>query len=785
MKRSASPNPHVLSPVEKRVKPEFHDQATPNAPVVGLQHAGRSAPSVAQALRPHAPFQQDVAPPQFSPTCPPKPRPSSTIFRDTQCEGHQGNYFSPSSSPGHMSPPLRDFIVGSPTRSHFVSPTVHCEYLVSRDNSLSSPSGSLSSHPLISPTFISPTNSNFSVGSAASHLSGTAIAIRTVPTHSLGPASPPPPSSSARKNLQANGYDHNKARCEFQRARAKGESITSNSSPTFAALLNSTLTANKTSSGGPKSQAPPSKKSTMSPSMHHTHSYGSSDVQQPAKTGPIRTSASRGGYPSLTQPGRRFKPPYKSTLTTLSPTVSSSDHNQNYNRSISHDSHYNHSYSARSGSSYNARSGPSYNAGPRKLMSPPHMLSRPSYQPPPLPPAIQLSAYQYPCMHGESSARGSNPQSAADRAIMSLPINPLPTAPTWATEPGSGPLPLPNPPPHPAQPRRPTMSIRPTHSNGFQGPTNYHDQHITGPNFRPSSRSTHSPAPSADNATPSPSTVQTQPQSMVNPSPATDHASPFVTRTSTSPTPLLSRGTTLSASLSPTPLSALTLGNNNNTLNVAPEQMATHLQILAAHVGLDVHFTPKSSPPPPPLSKKGLSKTPESLHTTTPKLTPPRTSGGKNSRRPSFAALLPGCKTAPPKHSRPGQWTLEKRLIFVDRLLTAGYKSLSLSDLASELELKKKQLVNQLTPGRTGSIRELCMNAAARLHEPCTDCKKKQAISKRKADSEGLADFLLRGVSERIDEDEGELELDDNDGNESLEEEDELPDEDVKKDESQ
>ncbi|BEJ07620.1 hypothetical protein CcaverHIS641_0408890 [Cutaneotrichosporon cavernicola] len=632
MKRSASPNPHVLSPVEKRVKPEFHDQATPNAPVVGLQHAGRSAPSVAQALRPHAPFQQDVAPPQFSPTCPPKPRPSSTIFRDTQCEGHQGNYFSPSSSPGHMSPPLRDFIVGSPTRSHFVSPTVHCEYLVSRDNSLSSPSGSLSSHPLISPTFISPTNSNFSVGSAASHLSGTAIAIRTVPTHSLGPASPPPPSSSARKNLQANGYDHNKARCEFQRARAKGESITSNSSPTFAALLNSTLTANKTSSGGPKSQAPPSKKSTMSPSMHHTHSYGSSDVQQPAKTGPIRTSASRGGYPSLTQPGRRFKPPYKSTLTTLSPTVSSSDHNQNYNRSISHDSHYNHSYSARSGSSYNARSGPSYNAGPRKLMSPPHMLSRPSYQPPPLPPAIQLSAYQYPCMHGESSARGSNPQSAADRAIMSLPINPLPTAPTWATEPGSGPLPLPNPPPHPAQPRRPTMSIRPTHSNGLPLP--------------------------------------------------------------------------------------------------APQ-------------------------------------------------------GGKNSRRPSFAALLPGCKTAPPKHSRPGQWTLEKRLIFVDRLLTAGYKSLSLSDLASELELKKKQLVNQLTPGRTGSIRELCMNAAARLHEPCTDCKKKQAISKRKADSEGLADFLLRGVSERIDEDEGELELDDNDGNESLEEEDELPDEDVKKDESQ
>ncbi|BEJ15148.1 hypothetical protein CspHIS471_0409150 [Cutaneotrichosporon sp. HIS471] len=777
MKRSASPNLHVLSPVEKRVKSEFHDQATPYAPVVGLHHAGRSVPSVAKALRPHAPFQQDVAPPQFSPTCPPKPRPSSTIFRDTQgyaFDGHQGNCLSPSSLPGHMSPPLRDFIVGSPTRSHFVSPTVHCEYLVSRDNSLASPSGSLSSHPLISPTFISPTNSNFSVGSATSHISGRAIAIRTAPTLSLGPAPPPPPPSSsspARKRLQTNGYDHHKARCEFQRARAKGESITINSSPTFAALLSSTLSANKTSSAGSQSQVPPSKRPTMPPSMHHTHSYGSSDVQQPAKTGPIRTSASRGGYPSLAQPRRHFKPRYKSNPTTLSPTGSSFDHNQKYNRSTSHGSHYNHSY----------------NAGPRKLMSPPpHMLSRPSYQPPPLPPAIQLSAYQYPCMHGESSARGSTAQPAADRAIMPLPINPLPTAPTWATEPGSGPLPLPNPPPHPAQPRRPTMSIRPTHSNGFQVPTNYHDKQMTAANFRPSSRSTHSPAPSTDHATPSPSTVHAQPQPMVNPSSATVRASPFVTRPSTSPAPLLSRGTTLSASLSPTPLAALTVGNNN-TLNVAPEQMATHLQILAAHVGLDVHFTPKSSPPPPPHSKKSLSKTPESLRSTTPKLTPPRTSGGKNSRRPSFAALLPGCRAAPPKHSRPGQWTLEKRLIFVDRLLTAGYKGLSLSDLASELELKKKQLVNQLTPGRTGSIRELCMNPTARLHEPCTDCNKKQAVAKRKADSEGLADFLLRGVSERIDEDEGELELDDNDndGHESLEEEDELPEEDAKKDESQ
>ncbi len=66
------------------------------------------------------------------------------------------------------------------------------------------------------------------------------------------------------------------------------------------------------------------------------------------------------------------------------------------------------------------------------------------------------------------------------------------------------------------------------------------------------------------------------------------------------------------------------------------------------------------------------------------------------------------------------------------------------------------------------------MNAAARILDPCTDCKKKQAGAKRKADSEGLGDFLLRGVTERIDDDE------DMDGDDLEDEEDELPDDEPK-----
>lgn len=118
---------------------------------------------------------------------------------------------------------------------------------------------------------------------------------------------------------------------------------------------------------------------------------------------------------------------------------------------------------------------------------------------------------------------------------------------------------------------------------------------------------------------------------------------------------------------------------------------------------------------------------------------------------------------------------MEKRLILVDRLLTSGYSSLNLCVLAqevssattfhpiqattdSQLGLKKKQLVNQLTPGRTGSIRELCMNAAARTLDPCGDCKKKMANMKRKADAEGLQVFL-RGDERPGPEDAGQSRL--------------------------
>ncbi|KLT39554.1 hypothetical protein CC85DRAFT_304925 [Cutaneotrichosporon oleaginosum] len=204
--------------------------------------------------------------------------------------------------------------------------------------------------------------------------------------------------------------------------------------------------------------------------------------------------------------------------------------------------------------------------------------------------------------------------------------------------------------------------------------------------------------------------------------------------------------------------------------NVASDQVTTQIQALAAHVGLDVHFTPKLSRADAPT--KTSTATPEPGGPEDPKFDLPGTlSSSKSSRRASFATLLPTARVAPPKRSQAGQWTLEKRLIFVDRLITAGYKSLSLADLADELGLKKKQLVNQLTPGRTGSIRELCMNAAARILDPCSDCKKKQTSSKRKADREGLGEFLLRGVCGDI------AEEDELDGKDIEEEEDELPDE--------
>ncbi|WWC99492.1 hypothetical protein V866_006395 [Kwoniella sp. B9012] len=47
-----------------------------------------------------------------------------------------------------------------------------------------------------------------------------------------------------------------------------------------------------------------------------------------------------------------------------------------------------------------------------------------------------------------------------------------------------------------------------------------------------------------------------------------------------------------------------------------------------------------------------------------------------------------------------GEWTAEKREKFMDHIIALGYKAANLDDMAQELGLSKRQLINQLTTGR-------------------------------------------------------------------------------------
>jgi hypothetical protein len=69
-----------------------------------------------------------------------------------------------------------------------------------------------------------------------------------------------------------------------------------------------------------------------------------------------------------------------------------------------------------------------------------------------------------------------------------------------------------------------------------------------------------------------------------------------------------------------------------------------------------------------------------------------------------------------------GEWDPEKRAVFMDLIIAAGYKAINLDEVAStvstnaecadeQLGMGKKQLVNQLTPGRKGSFREKAVQA--------------------------------------------------------------------------
>lgn len=79
-------------------------------------------------------------------------------------------------------------------------------------------------------------------------------------------------------------------------------------------------------------------------------------------------------------------------------------------------------------------------------------------------------------------------------------------------------------------------------------------------------------------------------------------------------------------------------------------------------------------------------------------------------------------KRQPKKGMNPGDWTPAKRATFVDKVFNAGYKSLNLDEVAKEvsplmpeataypqLNLNKRQLINQLTSGRSGNFRDKCV----------------------------------------------------------------------------
>jgi hypothetical protein len=97
-----------------------------------------------------------------------------------------------------------------------------------------------------------------------------------------------------------------------------------------------------------------------------------------------------------------------------------------------------------------------------------------------------------------------------------------------------------------------------------------------------------------------------------------------------------------------------------------------------------------------------------------------RSSSETTSEESQKASITPSKKIKKsPQKVKPenGEWDPEKRAVFMDLIIAAGYKAINLDEVAStvsppnarsdeQLGMGKKQLVNQLTPGRKGSYRE-------------------------------------------------------------------------------
>ncbi|KAL7422867.1 hypothetical protein Q5752_002164 [Cryptotrichosporon argae] len=101
-----------------------------------------------------------------------------------------------------------------------------------------------------------------------------------------------------------------------------------------------------------------------------------------------------------------------------------------------------------------------------------------------------------------------------------------------------------------------------------------------------------------------------------------------------------------------------------------------------------------ASPKPPVTPPKKKTKSPMS----------PMSPKGTNS--PSSASV-------PASPSSNGTWTPASRAEFMDRIIAAGYRAVDLDALADEMGFNKKQLVNQLTPGRQGSLRDKAVKAVS------------------------------------------------------------------------
>ncbi|ORX34228.1 hypothetical protein BD324DRAFT_683654 [Kockovaella imperatae] len=97
------------------------------------------------------------------------------------------------------------------------------------------------------------------------------------------------------------------------------------------------------------------------------------------------------------------------------------------------------------------------------------------------------------------------------------------------------------------------------------------------------------------------------------------------------------------------------------------------------------------SPSPKKIKKETLTS--DTSSPTTPKTPKSNSTATKSSKTPKTS------KTGS-KAQENGTWTAEKRGIFIDEIIAAGYKGAELDSLADKLNLSKRQLIDQLVPNR-------------------------------------------------------------------------------------